>query len=341
MKTHSDWCDLPSELLADIAKRLSSIHDYLCFRGVCSSWRSAATFDNFDNALPRVPWLMYVSGEKEEKNVERVASFYDLSNNKTYNITANFPPPHDKKSYVLSCGGWILCVSEDTGGAVNLTHLVWRVKIDLPCLDTFPDYAHKDRIRFITKMVLSCSPTIKGHLVVMVIWGKKNQLGFSRPGDSSWSVTDTWDGSFSDIIYRNGRLYAVFSFPYLPDLYYPASTAFYLVETSGGLLIVRRGIFDRRTIWFEVYEIDLKDGSHKKIHGLPNMALFLGCNSSLCVEVCDWDRNVAKPNCIYFTGRGKNSDRGLCCLSDMSFEGLPGEFSGPFLTPPTWVVPSF
>ncbi|KAK6158226.1 hypothetical protein DH2020_005540 [Rehmannia glutinosa] len=269
---HSDWPDLPSELLADIAKRLSSIHDYLCFRGVCSSWRSAATFDNFDNALPRVPWLMYVTGEKkeEEKHVERVANFFDLTNNKTYNITTNFPPSHDKKSYVLSCGGWILCVSEDTGGAVNLTHPVWRVKLDLPCLDTFPEYAHKDRIRFITKMVLSCSPTIKGHLVVMVIWGKKNQLGFSRPGDSSWSVTDTWDGSFSDIIYRNGRLYAVdfrrkvvecdidgpnpsqivqvFSFPYLPDLYYSASTAFYLVETSGGLLIVRRGIFDRRTI---------------------------------------------------------------------------------------------
>ncbi|KAK6137470.1 hypothetical protein DH2020_028785 [Rehmannia glutinosa] len=275
---------------------------------------------------------MYVTGEekKEEKNVERVVSFFDLSNNKTYNITANFRPPHDK-SYLLSCGGWILCVSEDTGGGeVNLTHPVGRVKIDLPCLNTFPDYSHEDGIHFISKMVLSGSPTMKGDLVVMVIWGKNNQLGFSRPGDSSWSVTDTWDGSFSDIIYRKGRLYAVdfsgrivecdihgpnpsqivqvFSFPNF-DASFDA-TCYLLESSSGELLIVCHRIFGRKTLWFEVFEIDLKDGSHKEIHGLPNKALFLGCNSSLCVEVCDWDRNAVKPNCIYFTGRGKDSDRG-------------------------------
>ncbi|KAK6158247.1 hypothetical protein DH2020_005561 [Rehmannia glutinosa] len=300
-KTHSNWRDLPLGLLADIAKRVSSIHDYLSFRGVCTSWRSAATFDNFDKALPRVPWLMYA----EEKNVKRVANFFDLTNNKTYNITTNFPPPHDKKLLIV----------------------VWRM--DPLCFG-----GHR-------------TPTMKGDLVVMVIWGKNNQLGFSRPGDSSWSVMDTWDGSFSDIIYRNGRLYAVdfsrkvvecdihgpnpsqivqvFSFPNLDYLYSSASsTVFYLVESSSGeLLIVHRQIFNSKTIWFEVFEIDLKNGSHKRSHGLPNKAVFVGCNSSLCVEVCDWDRNVVKPNCIYFTGRVKDSDRGVCCLLDMSFEGLP------------------
>ncbi|KAI3468731.1 hypothetical protein Pfo_025394 [Paulownia fortunei] len=357
LTTYSDWRDLPLELLAAIAKRFTSIHDYISFRGVCSSWRSAATFSNFDRAFPRVPWLMYVAGEEEKKgiiggDVTRVANFLDLSKNKTYKII-NFPPA-DGKMY-LSWGGWILYISEDFD--VNLTHPVWRIKIELPRLDTFPAYIHEDGIsaRVISKMVLSDSPTIKTDLVVMVIWGEKNQLGFSRPGDSSWTVMASWDDSFCDILYHNGRLYAVdfsrrvvecdihgpnpaqmvqvFSLPNFDHGFSFANRHMcYLVESSGKLLIVCRYFIVCRTVKFQIFEFDLMNGK----------ALFLGFNSSFCLELSA--SNEVKPNRIYFTdhfGRCMESDTGVYCLLGKSIKGFFGGFSGAFSTPPTWVVPSF
>ncbi|KAK6158196.1 hypothetical protein DH2020_005510 [Rehmannia glutinosa] len=407
LETYPDWRDLPTVLLAAIAKRFTSIHEYLPFRGVCSSWRSAATFDNFDRALPRAPWLMYVTeekakngdeigeeeenkgdaiGEEEEKkgdgiegDVKRVANFLDMSNNKTYKII-DFASA-DGKLY-LSWGGWILCVSEEIG-AVNLTHPVWRTVIDLPGLDTFPEYIQENDdpldtlheythendengSRYISKMVLSGSPTIKCDLVVMVIWGKKHQLGFSRPGDPSWSVMDTWDGSFSDILYHNGKLYAVdstrrvvecdihgpnpsqiqqvFSLPNVDDRFASFDKICYLVESFGKFLIARRHFAYRNTLSFDIVEIDLKDGSHKEIRHLWNKSLFLGFNASLCLHLSAWNVVKLKPNCIYFTdhfGQCVDSDMGVFCVQNMRMRGLPGGFSCSSLTPPIWVVPSF
>ncbi|KAG8374965.1 hypothetical protein BUALT_Bualt10G0050500 [Buddleja alternifolia] len=112
-------------------------------------------------------------------------------------------------------------------------------------------------------MVLSNSPTVKADLVVTVIWGKDNQLGFSRPGDDSWTEMASWDGTFSDIIYHNGMLYAL-------DV-------------------------NRRVL--EIFEIDLKGGSHEEVENLGNKALFLGHDASFCIELSTW--NEIKPNCIF------------------------------------------
>ncbi|GFP83387.1 putative F-box protein at5g55150 [Phtheirospermum japonicum] len=409
LKTHHlNWLDLPIELWAAIAKKhATSIHDYLTFRGVCNSWRSIATFENFDSATPRVPWLMYASSDEKKEgkkkadknNAKKFTNLFDLSTNKAHKLI-NFSPT-DRKRY-LSCGGWILCVSEGNG-EVCLAHPVWRAKIELPGLDTFPGDGGGDR--FIRKMVLSGSPKSKvDDFVVMVIWGKlSKRLGFSRPGDKSWTVIDG-GGSFSDIIYHNGKLYAVDSDKTVVecDILGPNPTHLrkvfslpnsaagvdalvasraaraaappplvadviagdgvdadrlllfleqmcYLVESCGKFLIVIRHTMYRKTIWFEVFEFDLNDGSHKEITQFDqwNKAMFLGFNSSVCVELSEW--NVVKPNCIYFTddhsSKGaKHLDMGVFSLSSMlvTTRGLLDRSSdGAFLTPPTWVMPSF
>ncbi|GFP94832.1 putative F-box protein at5g55150 [Phtheirospermum japonicum] len=207
---HPNWVDLPIELWASISrKHVTSIHDYLSFRGVCRSWRSIYTFDNFDAAISRVPWLMYVSsGITEEEPGKYIYKKYtnllDLSTNKVHKMLSLHPT--DRKGY-LSCGGWILCVS-DGNGEVCLTHPMRPVRIQLPGLNTFPP---DDRGRFIGKMVLSGSPmkNIDDDFVVMVIWGQcSKRLGFSRPGDKSWTAIDG-GSSFSDILYHNGKLYAM------------------------------------------------------------------------------------------------------------------------------------
>ncbi|KAG8374961.1 hypothetical protein BUALT_Bualt10G0050100 [Buddleja alternifolia] len=366
-RTYPEWADLPIELSAVIANHVTSIYDYISFRGVCKSWRSAATFDNFDRAFPRLPGLMYVTKEQKEENwkkenrclrsyhVPNIVNFLDVSMNKTYKIS-DFPPTAERR--YVSCRGWILSV---WGVDVHLTHPVWRIRIELPTTNTFSSlintsHSHDGNGISISKMVLSDSPTLKVDLVVMVIWGGDNQLGFSRPGDSSWTVIAASDDEkFSDIIYHNGRLYAldvnrrivecdihgpnptqirqVFSLPsYDPDFSMVARRCtWYLVETSGKFLIVARHFGTSRC---RIFELDLKGGIHKEVDDLGNKALFLGCNSSLCVELSTW--NEIKPNCIYF------SDVNVYCLSDKGFHRFVyRSAAGSIPAPATWVMPSF
>ncbi|CAA0820501.1 Putative F-box protein [Striga hermonthica] len=411
--------------MAAVSKHLTSIHDFLAFRGVCSSWRSAATFDNFDGEVPRVPWLMCVSSEGEEMAKEGntdggakkvVVSLFDLSTEKARIL--NNVSPMDGKGY-LSSRGWILCVSE-CDGSVYLTHPVWRIKIELPGLGTLPGYTLKEGIGYIKKMVLSGSPTRKTDLVVMVIWGKLKRLGFSRPGDLSWTVMGTWRDSFCDILYHNRRLYAVnlsksivecdihgpnpthllqpknssqqknkgkggetlitvsgdvaYCSNHVPqndplfmaqhagdnndfDNNFPRKLMLYLVKSFGKFLIVSRCIVNNRTFRFQILEVDLKDGSHKNIKRLWKTAIFLGLNSSVCLELPEWgvvkpnyflgllpEWGVVKPNYIYFTddhsGKGKGLDMGVWQLMGGVPMGLHHGCSGAFLAPPVWVVPS-
>ncbi|KAG8374959.1 hypothetical protein BUALT_Bualt10G0049900 [Buddleja alternifolia] len=365
LRMYPDWADLPTQLSAVIANRLTSIHDYLSFRGVCSSWRLRATFDNFDRSFARVPWLMYVTSGERIKGflgplVPRIANFYDVSMNKTY----NFPQTVGRSYFSLF--------------DVYLTHPMWRIRIELPSIDTFPADTHGDGASALSirKMVLSNSPTLKSGLIVMVVWGKDGQLGFSRPGDSSWTVMDLWDETFSDIIYHNGRLYAlddsrrvvecdihgpnptqicqVFSLQpdFDPDLTLNERQKLYLVETSEKFLIISRVSNIYKTLSFKFFEFDLIDGRHNEVHDLGNKTLFLGFNSSLCVELSVWDE--VRPNCIYFTdqsrlykdsvvdqlGLYKDRDVNVYCLTDRSINSFDYGISEIVREPATWVVPS-
>lgn len=371
-ETISDWADIPKELLSAIAKRCSPITDYVSFRGVCTSWRSAATFDNFDREPIRVPWLMRVSRQYTKEgqdivDIKKVANFFDLSKKKTYKVI-NVPPAYD--TMYLSWSGWLLCVSYDLGDVdAYLTHPVWPIKINLPGLGAFCESTYEGGHwvlpNSISRMVLSDSPTIKTDLVVMVILGNKKQLGFSRPGDSSWTVMDSWEIPFCDIVYHNRRLYAldstmtvvesdihgpnasqilqVFTLPeFIPFLPFPVMRVYYLVESSGKILIVSRHIHNNVTDLFQVIELDLMNGSHKRIDDLGNRALFVGSNSSVSVELSAWDDG--KPNSIYFTDHSMKSrgfDTGVCCLFDMTVELFPYGCAAALSAPPTWVLPSF
>ncbi|KAL7123008.1 hypothetical protein ACP275_01G079600 [Erythranthe tilingii] len=332
-ETISNLSELLPELLAAIAKLCTSIHDYISFRGVCRSFRSAATLENFDREWTgRLPWLMLVSRERKneeeskailDSNSTRVADFVDLFEKKTYKI-ANFPPL-DRSMY-LSSKGWILCFSS---ADIYLTHPVWRIRIYLPGLETFPPETDDSPIS-ISKIVLSDSPTVKTDLLVMVIWGEKNQLGFCRPGDDSWTVMDSSEAPFCDIIYHKRKLYAVdsesrvvecdvhgknpvqlrqvFSIPARDNVdRIPPHGTYYLVESLGEILIVARHTYSVETVFFKIYGFDLMDGCagrRKEIRNLGDRALFVGSNSSFSVDLSKWD-GVKRSN------RVKRSDSSL------------------------------
>lgn len=81
------WSDLPQELVISLANRPElSFEDFIAFRAVCKSWRSAVT-TNFRTAgglTHRVPFLMFPE-EEEDEDVDR-REFYSLTRSKIYQL---------------------------------------------------------------------------------------------------------------------------------------------------------------------------------------------------------------------------------------------------------------
>ncbi|XP_027096155.1 probable F-box protein At1g44080 [Coffea arabica] len=86
----SDWSELLPDLLIMIARRIQLMEDFMAFRGVCTSWRAAASVDNFVKSWPTVPLLMLA--EKKDTDYRK---FYSLSRGK---IWRRMPLPEAKAS---------------------------------------------------------------------------------------------------------------------------------------------------------------------------------------------------------------------------------------------------
>ncbi|KAG8367551.1 hypothetical protein BUALT_Bualt16G0083600 [Buddleja alternifolia] len=241
-----------------------------------------------------------MSSPKRSPGLRTYPEWADLSIKLSAIIANRLKSIHD---YVSFCGvydSWLMYVT-------RLTFSPQPVVTDT-CLVTYGFLtSHGNSI---SKMVLSSSPTLKTNLVVMVIWGNDNKLGFCRLGDSSWTVMASEHDTFSDIIYHNGRLYAlddsqrvvecdiygpnpteicqVFKLPSFdanPDLAVTRGQKLYLVETSGNFLIISRLFNIFKTVSFKVFEFDLMDGSHNEVHDMGNKAVFLDCYGILGVLV--------------------------------------------------------
>ncbi|WMV57401.1 hypothetical protein MTR67_050786 [Solanum verrucosum] len=74
----ADWSKLPNDVIAHIANHIKVIEDFIAFGAVCTSWRIAATKDNFDVLSPQVPLLM-LQGVHHEEYYQNI---YSLSKKK-------------------------------------------------------------------------------------------------------------------------------------------------------------------------------------------------------------------------------------------------------------------
>ncbi|KAK4735275.1 hypothetical protein R3W88_009536 [Solanum pinnatisectum] len=117
-----DWSELQPELLALIARRLNLIEDYSIFRTVCKSWHSAATKNNSNSDLPRVPWLMLA----EEDGSSSCRKFFSLYNGMI--LKKRIPKASGK--LCMESLGWHITVGEDNG-EVSLLHPFSGVQIEI------------------------------------------------------------------------------------------------------------------------------------------------------------------------------------------------------------------
>ncbi|CAI9095211.1 OLC1v1031098C1 [Oldenlandia corymbosa var. corymbosa] len=203
-----------------------------------------------------------------------------------------------------------------------------RDQIRLPEFKKFPnrDYGPNPQLFYVRKGVLSANPSQTSSFVLVVIHG--GILGFWRPGDLIWTGFGPIHCTFLDVIYYQGKLYAIdvvvrvwvwdeFNKPPLAQFFLgfdrklfrdQTRRELYLVESSMGefLLLARKLIKPRdprsgRERKFKVIRLDLDVESFKfeKINDLGGDAIFVGLSVAVSIPASMFP-GVLKSNCIYF-----------------------------------------
>ncbi|XP_049348511.1 F-box protein At2g17690-like [Solanum verrucosum] len=366
-----DWSELQPELLALIARRLNLIEDYSIFRTVCKSWHSAATKNNFNSDLPRVPWLMLA----EEDGSSSCRKFFSLYNG----MILKKRIPKASRKLCMESLGWLITVGEDEG-EVSLLHPFSGVQIELPHQNSTADYSGRrtgNQCTFFKKAVLSASPSHTSDYILMVIDG--GYIKFWKRGDLRWNKIILDLGTRSprfargrDLVYFNGYFYSVdclgriivydVAGPQYPRSLLVAQIPFghrgfvgelYILESLESLFVVsRKGVhlryFRDGTTDFRVFQVDLASGKGTETRELGDRAFFVGYNASISVQASQFPG--IKPNHIYFTDHylgsyqtfeeGGGLDMGVFNLADGSIQPHYNGVSLSRISPPTWVTPT-
>ncbi|KAF3331353.1 F-box protein SKIP23-like protein [Carex littledalei] len=233
-----------------------------------------------------------------------------------------FMPEAANKFVCGSSWGWLVLEGTDSR-QVSLLNPFTRRVIRLPSLDTFtcePDVPVKG-FNYIHKAILSTNPTIsEKDCIILAIVGRKRKLSYCKIGDKKWRNIDCCFGKFCDVIYYNGKCYAITDYGYLVscdlidtnftktiflappiDSLYPRRK--HLVMASGRLLLLYKTRNDR----FKFHLLNKCSPSalnHEwqynwvEKNSIGDQLLFIGNNGSFSLPA---QSNSSRANCIYFT----------------------------------------
>ncbi|KAK4338461.1 hypothetical protein RND71_042948 [Anisodus tanguticus] len=249
----ANWAELAQDLITMIANRVKVIEDFVTFGAVCTSWRLAATKENFDALnLPQVPLLMLPDKGHDYQE------FYSLSMEK---FSLVFLPEVKGLQEFFPSKGWLCTMSY--AGEMSLLHPFSRTSIQLPSLNDL--------------LALHGQEALKNY----------GCLSFWRPGDLNWTKINfkNFDRVYC-VVCCKGQFYAltcnveVWVFDIAVPIVEPRllvdqleyiinqSIYWYLVEISDALFIVSQsvhwdwdvhvlGYYHIRTVRFNKYEVDV------------------------------------------------------------------------------------
>ncbi|XP_042520359.1 putative F-box protein At5g55150 [Macadamia integrifolia] len=152
-------------------------------------------------------------------------------------------------------------------------------------------------------------------------------LAFCRPGAESWIAVGNYPYWFEDIIFYNGKLYAitsqfdlmlvelgshpkVTSCSITPPKVELSFTSFYLVECLRELLMAIK------CCTFKIFKLDPKGPCWIKIEDLDDQMLFIGTRIGFSLSALDYPG--FKGNYIYFTDDSNNGLASVFHLEDSS-----------------------
>lgn len=181
------WSDLPAELVAAIADRITEHADLARFRSVCPSWRSASAAHA---ARRRVPLLLLPCQVYSSVN----RRLWSLTDDRI--VVTPMPAARGRSFLFASTHGWMLGVAGDF--SATLVHPFTGASAILPSL---PSSFRDNDEKILRDMVWDWSPH-----AVMVSTSKG--AFFCRPGDGAWSPAGCSQlAAISSITYCNGAFY--------------------------------------------------------------------------------------------------------------------------------------
>ncbi|CAN6341748.1 unnamed protein product [Urochloa humidicola] len=186
------WSDLPADIAAAVADRLTEVADLARFRSVCPSWRSASASHV---ARRRVPLLLLPT---QYYAVAASRGVWSPADDSLGDIS--LPAARGRSFLFASNHGWTLAVSRVEGGlTAGLLHPFTGASSGLPAL---PFSSGGDYVTIPRDLVWDWSP----HGVLV---SPRNGAFFCRPGDGSWRpvAVDCTSASISSVTYCDGAFY--------------------------------------------------------------------------------------------------------------------------------------
>nr|XP_019705558.2 F-box protein SKIP23-like [Elaeis guineensis] len=220
-KMAADWSQLPAELLEIISTKIIFITDYLRFRAVCTSWRSASPARP-RHLPPQLPWLL-LPYDPSPDNADARRLFFDLRDRRIHQLDL---PETRGKGVCGSSHGWLVL---ERHLAISLLNPVTRAYIQLPPLNTSPkflyfppsgvprlfpalDAGQMFEKRCIKNVTLSSDPALNSDCIVMAVLQWDGILAFCRIRDESWTIISGahfFSDKSIDVAYHDGRFYSV------------------------------------------------------------------------------------------------------------------------------------
>nr|CAD1838463.1 unnamed protein product [Ananas comosus var. bracteatus] len=343
------WCDLPADVLQLIAARITLHADYIRFRAVCSSWRSAVS-SRPCHLPPQLPFLM-LPARDDPSGGSGARNFYSLTEHRTYRLEF---PTH--KHCLGSSYGWLVLLGPST--ALSLLNPFTGSQLRLPPATQIPHLSDtvtaadvKSRLsEFSGERAKSTSAGFWQHLIrkaklcrqrsssssssskeqcVVVVAFPKAGLAFWQRGRKAWTHAGRY-WQFVDVEFYKGKLYAITRGGILstieidtsvketviissPPFSYNGSSSVYLAESAEGLLLVVR-----------------KHGDDGGAGSIGDRILIVERGTSMSLPASGLAG--CKGNRIYFTdeydvcSEGQITgglDFGVFCLEDGSVQRLP------------------
>lgn len=374
--TVPDWSALPRDVLTFLAKRITSLKDYIALRAVCRAWRLAATKDCFPTTR-QVPWLVLFRVLHDPEPSWR---FHSLTKNTVHKPLLPFQPHLDR--HICSSLGWMMGRGENADQHhLYLWHPLTHAQVQLPNHNFNFDTA---------KFALSLSPSWTSDYAIMVIFNEYSNsepsylrrapcnVAFLKPGALMWTniklsqpaedlasykgqfyvvdcegklmVLDIEDPDHDVIKMKEivsvdyGSLKKVLDGKYPSHSYRQEDDQYYIVESEGALFLVQRNNVWKRSYWFQPYHEIVEfhvfevNTSNKTLARLNSLGdKTLFFGSGPSLSVKVSGDTGCKVDCIYFN---MGCVTGIFDMKKEGFETLKHEGVHPFIPLP-WLQQSF
>ncbi|KAJ4976322.1 hypothetical protein NE237_001428 [Protea cynaroides] len=313
--------ELPEHIMMLILSKLDLVGLH-SFSAVCKSWQSiaiAAMKLREFHLQPQPPWVLlsFIGAYSH-------IAFYSFSHGKIFRLES--PRQAYDAEFLGSNWGWLIMAGDKAYSF--LLNPFTRKLIELPPQSTLPDYPCPLGLILdnrIQKAILS-SPPVLDDCVIIAIYDDR-YLAFCKPGEEMWTTFPTYRFDLEDIIFYDGKLYAItkqcglrlveldphpritncnIAPPLEEDIRHPYMEVMsvHLVESLGELLMVIRYVIYVYSVcfptsMFKIFKLDEKGRSWIKVKDLGDQMLFIGTSTGCSLSACDFPG--FRRNCIYFT----------------------------------------